>query len=97
MSRLQSPATQSRFDRIDRRRRARIDWQYWPDIIAQLQYTKKSYDLDIASRPDVEDEALVAWGLAHSEGKQALDVKIDVLFGKGEKLSKFQRLLETII
>lgn len=89
MARSAPEVLRARFDRIDRRRRARIDWQYWPAIGDQGQYVDKAYDLDDPNRPDIEDDAVIAWGLAQCDGKKAAEVKIDVLSGNGIDLGWF--------
>ncbi|KAI8936960.1 hypothetical protein NX059_006188 [Plenodomus lindquistii] len=72
-----------RSDRIDRRRRAAIDWQYWPDTSNQQQYSTTTLDSEIASRPDIEDEALIAWGIIQSKESTDQNVSIDMLIGEG--------------
>jgi hypothetical protein len=73
-------------DRIDRRRL--IDWQCWPDTRSQQQYAELAFDTDDKSRPDVEEDALIAWGLAQGNGTKGLDVNIDVLCGDGPHFSR---------
>lgn len=71
-------------ERNDRRRRPRIDWHYWPPT---GQASTISHNLGISSRPDIEDEPLIAWGLSHSESTECSKVKVDVLYGHGKALS----------
>lgn len=81
---------QQRTKRIDRRCRPVIDWQYWPDPTSQKQNCAgETQNSDIISRPDIEDDALITWGLAQSEVAKGLDVKVDVLYGEGTGLSGY--------
>ncbi|CAO2647801.1 Nn.00g087230.m01.CDS01 [Neocucurbitaria sp. VM-36] len=78
---------QLRNDRIDRRRRPQIDWQYWPDTTTQQDdATHNIPGLDITNRPDIEDDTIIAWGLTQSETTTGLKVDIDVLHGEGTNL-----------
>jgi hypothetical protein len=77
---------QQRKDRIDRRRQ--IDWQYWPDMRSQQQFAEQTIEPDDKSRPDVEEDALIAWGLAQGNGTKGLDIGIDMLYGEGPHLSR---------
>ncbi|KAF1947773.1 hypothetical protein EJ02DRAFT_390991 [Clathrospora elynae] len=78
---------QPRNSRIDRRGRPNIDWQYWPDTTSQQHFAKRVHDLDTRSRPDIEDDALIAWGLAQGDDTQGFDTLIDVLYGAGPHLN----------
>lgn len=89
MSRYNSNATNTKSDRIDRRYRSSIDWQYWPDVSGQRQYADTILDPATMSRPDIEDDALIAWGLAQSEASKNQNVKIDLLLGEGINLSTY--------
>lgn len=83
-------SAQLRNDRIDRRRRPLTDWQYWPDTTGQHdEATPNIPGLEITTRPDVEDDAIIAWGLAVSEKSKDLNVSIDVLHGNGTNLGKW--------
>ncbi|KAF2828409.1 hypothetical protein CC86DRAFT_465246 [Ophiobolus disseminans] len=76
----------SRLDRIDSRRR-KIDWQYWPDTNDQQKYLDASAaETYIRSRPDIEDESLIAWGLAQAKATDGAQTTIDVLYGEGVDL-----------
>ncbi|OAL49439.1 hypothetical protein IQ07DRAFT_568360 [Pyrenochaeta sp. DS3sAY3a] len=75
-------------ERNDRRRRPMIDWHYWP--IASLQPCAPSApeQLDTPSRPEIEDEPLIAWGLAQSkEESKNSKVTVDLLYGEGANLN----------
>lgn len=77
-----------RLDRIDSRRR-KIDWQYWPDTSTQAKYTDDSAaHASVLSRPDIEDEALISWGLAQSQIAKDVETTVDVLYGEGIDLRK---------
>jgi hypothetical protein len=86
MSPVYDTMVQQRKDRIDRRRQ--IDWQYWPDTHCQPQFAEQTIEPDDKSRPDVEEDALIAWGLAQGNGTKGLDVGIDVLYGEGSHLGR---------
>lgn len=75
--------------RIDRRYRAPVDWQYWPDVGGQQGYLDTALEQDHVTRPEVEEEALIAWGLAKSEASNDQNVNIDVLLGQGTDFSTF--------
>jgi hypothetical protein len=79
---------QQRKDRIDRRRQ--VNWQYWPDTRSQQQFAELALGSDDHSRPDVEEDALIAWGLAQGNGTKGLDTSIDVLYGEGSRLSRWK-------
>ncbi|KAF2028024.1 hypothetical protein EK21DRAFT_114228 [Setomelanomma holmii] len=76
----------TRIDRIDNRRR-KIDWQYWPNTDTQQDYKDESRSHAAhSSRPDIEDEAIIPWGLAQSQAPRNESTTIDVLFGEGTAL-----------
>ncbi|KAJ4377402.1 hypothetical protein N0V83_000227 [Neocucurbitaria cava] len=86
-------SAQLRNDRIDRRRRPKIDWQYWPDTTGQHDdATPNIPGLEITTRPDIEDDAIIAWGLAASEKTRDPNVSIDVLHGDGTDLEWTQNV-----
>jgi hypothetical protein len=90
MSQAQYTTMQPREDRIDRRRR--MDWQYWPDTTSQQHFAEQALYLNDSSRPDVEDDALIAWGLAQGNDTKGFNTSIDVLYGEGLHLSKYWHL-----
>jgi hypothetical protein len=85
---------QLRKDRIDRRRQ--IDWQYWPDTHTQPHFAAQTVEADDKSRPDVEEDALITWGLAQRNGTKGLDTRIDVLYGEGAHLSRWYTNVEIL-
>jgi hypothetical protein len=77
----------TRFDRIDRRRK--VDWQRWPDTSTQPQFVGDSLACaSISRRPEIEDELLIAWGLAQAHAATGAETTIDVLHGEGTDLRK---------
>lgn len=68
--------------------RRKIDWLYWPDTSTQVDYTDDSLaHVGVTSRPDIEDEAIISWGLAQSL-KMKSGATVDVLYGEGTALRK---------
>lgn len=48
--------------------RRKIDWLYWPDTVPPSDDVDDSLARDnIANRPDIEDQNLIAWGLGQSQ------------------------------
>ncbi|KAF1837364.1 hypothetical protein BDW02DRAFT_491758 [Decorospora gaudefroyi] len=82
-SRFQYVSGQPRKDRIVRGRR--IDWHYWPDTNSQQHFAEQALDLDETSRPDVEDDSLIPWGLAQASETKGGGTSIDVLCGEGSR------------
>lgn len=88
---------QQRIDRIDRRRRKIIDWTKWPDVTKQQQYADGAYDLEVTCRPEVEDDGLIAWGLAVTDGSGEPRAKIDVLHGAAADLSEWSAYVRVVL
>jgi alpha-mannosidase len=82
-----------RLDRIDSRRR-KIDWLYWPDTSAQNKHrhdcNTTEHAESISSRPDIEDEELITWGLAQNPTSGDAEATVDILYGEGTDLRKCQ-------
>lgn len=75
-------------ERNDRRRRPMVHWHYWPTASQQPYAPSTPDQLDKPSRPEVEDEALIAWGLAQSkEESKNSRVTVHLLYGEGANLS----------
>jgi len=89
--------TLPRFDRSgNRRSKLKLDWYYWPDTSSQRKYTHDSAaDSSTFSRPDIEDNSLIAWGLAQSQATDGAKTTIDVLCGEGVDLRKRPLAIET--
>jgi hypothetical protein len=80
----------SRTDRIDRQRNVR--WQDWPDITCQQGLIDElDPESNHSDHPDLEDSAVIAWGLKHSESSKGERVEVDVLYGEGTNLRKVPR------
>jgi hypothetical protein len=94
---LARTSVRSRLDRIDSRRR-KIDWQYWPDTSAQYKYRHDSditvHTENISNRPDIEDEELITWGLVQSPTSRDAAATIDILYGEGTDLRKYQAAMK---
>jgi hypothetical protein len=86
-SAMANPKARSRRpDRIDKDRKVR--WQQWPETDPKYDALKPE-DLNCV-RPDLEDSAVIAWGLELSERQRTTgeDVDISVLYGTGSNLRK---------
>jgi hypothetical protein len=72
----------------DRRvvRRRLVNWLHWPETTGQPQFTNQKLDLSEHSRPDIEDDALISWGLKQAEGSKGGNTTINVLYGEGQHL-----------
>jgi hypothetical protein len=91
-----------RLDRIDSRHR-KINWQYWPENSAPHKDVADSHNpLDddpaeniehISSRPDIEDEALIAWGLTQTRTTEDAEATLDVLHGEETNLGGCRPLI----
>ncbi|KAL6702414.1 hypothetical protein ACN47E_002056 [Coniothyrium glycines] len=84
-----------RKDRIERERRPDIYWNKWPNTAQQEHFACQDYPLNETSRPEVAEDALVAWGIAQSETTKNPVVKIDMLHGEGADLT-WQRDIDDI-
>lgn len=83
-----STSARPRQDRIGGHHR-KVDWQYWPDSTEQHSGAKfEEPASSISLRPDLEDEALISWGLVQSEVAKGPRAKIDILHGQGSSLSE---------
>jgi hypothetical protein len=79
---------------LNDRRRRKIDWLYWPDTSTQVDYTGDSLtDIGTTHRPDIEDEAIISWGLAQSQNMTP-GATIEVLCGEGTALCKCPLAIE---
>lgn len=85
---IKSAVTELQDERHDRRRRPKIDWHYWPTAGQHPSVSSVPVQLDIPSRPEIEDEPLIAWGLAQSENESKCSkVTVDLLYGEEANLS----------
>lgn len=76
--------------------RRKLDWRHWPTTSIPHDYALVQPEplLEPPTRPELEDQALIAWGLAQSElGKEA-GATVDVLYGSGAGLSKFRNAVD---
>jgi hypothetical protein len=71
--------------RTDRIRR-KLDWRHWP--------TNTTHDYGLieplredSHHPELEDQSLLAWGLAQSNLSKDHSATVDVLYGFGDQLS----------
>jgi hypothetical protein len=69
-------------------RRGLADRLYWPETMSKPQLETLKPDLDEYSHPDLEDDALISWGLKQAEGSVGANTTIDVLYGEGPRLRK---------
>ncbi|KAH6872932.1 hypothetical protein BKA58DRAFT_456590 [Alternaria rosae] len=74
--------------REDRRvvRRRLVNWLHWPETTSQPHFTNEKLDLSERSRPDIEDDALISWGLKQARESQGGNTAINVLYGEGPRL-----------
>lgn len=79
-------ARSRRPDRIHKDRK--VQWQQWPET--DPKYDALKLDDLHCIRPDLEDSAVIAWGLELSERQRTTgeDVDISVLYGTGTDLRK---------
>jgi hypothetical protein len=75
--------------RTDRIRR-KLDWRYWPTRSIPHDYTLAHTDtiLGDSKHPELEDQSLLAWGLAQSDLEQNHTATVDILSGRGVDLGK---------
>jgi hypothetical protein len=80
-------------------RRAKIDWKYWPDTSNQEDYADDCIDPGTTlTRPDVEDEGLICWGLAESQRQlKEAGAIVDVLHGEGSDLRMYLEAKKIIL
>ncbi|PSN71711.1 hypothetical protein BS50DRAFT_234525 [Corynespora cassiicola Philippines] len=64
--------------RTDRIRR-KLDWKFWPTSPVSGNFS--ALDLHLSSHPELEDQALIAWGFAESEKYQGSKAKVDIYGG----------------
>lgn len=70
-----------RADRIDSSRR-KIDWKIWPEMDSfHAEASTKIISNSQIDRPDIEDEEMIAWGLAQSEVISGAPATVDILYG----------------
>jgi hypothetical protein len=94
-----SPSSVSERSRhvLNDRRRRKIDWLYWPDTSTQVDYTDDSLmNIGITNRPDIEDEAIISWGLAQSQNMKP-GATIEVLCGEGTALCKYPLAIRNVM
>lgn len=82
-----NPQLFRRNERPDRRQPNALRWQHWPDLECKADGSTTPQPLQ-CSYPDLEDESLIAWGLRKSAGASGHGIKIDVLHGSDEDLSR---------
>jgi hypothetical protein len=68
--------------------RGLADRLYWPKTMSKPQLATKKLDLNEYSHPDLEDDALISWGLEQTEGSVGANTTIDVLYREGSQLRK---------
>lgn len=75
-----------RTDRIPHK----LDWRQWPTGSIPHDYIPAHADTVIESskHPELEDQSLLAWGLAQSELGQNHSATVDVLSGRGLDLGR---------
>ena len=86
-SAIANPKARSRRpDRIHKERN--VQWQQWPET--EPKYDALKFDDLTCVRPDLEDSAVIAWGLelCRQQRTTGEDVDISVLHGTRAKLGK---------
>ena len=80
--------------RTDRIRR-NLDWRHWPTRSIPHDYMLTHADtvLEDPKHPELEDQSLLAWGLAQNELGKNHSATVDILIGRdvdlGKKVEKF--------
>ena len=75
--------------------RRKINWLYWPDTVPPSDNADDSLIREgIVSRPDIEDQNLIEWGLGQSQLVESGST-VDVMCMEGATPREFSTALKT--
>lgn len=64
-----------------------VDWKYWPKDTLLPTAFQSVPNLEISNHPELEDQALLEWGMKKSDTSNGPRATVDVLYGCGTDLS----------